>query len=386
MFSHIVVHYAEIGLKGQNRPSFERQLVTNIKAANKDEKIKVNREHGRIIINVEDESSLSSVTRNLRYVFGIAYFAPCIVADNTIDKIKAKAVELALSFGFSKNKSFRIDATRSNKQFPMTSQKINETVGDIVNEATRWKVNLSSPDITIYIEIAEVNTFVYSEKIQGLGGLPVGVSGRVICLLSGGIDSPVAAWHMMKRGCTVTFVHFHTYTSKIEEKIDKIIRVLNRYQLGSRVYFVPFFDTQERIIENVSPEYRIVVFRKFMMRFAEEIARKENATAILTGDNVAQVASQTLENLRTIYSSTSYPILAPLVGFDKKEIIEVAKRIGTYDLSILPYQDCCSALIARHPKTRTKLEDVCEIEKLIDVDTLVSDSLKRAEIVDVNSD
>jgi thiamine biosynthesis protein ThiI len=265
----------------------------------------------------------------------------------------------------------------------MTSQKVNEAVGDAVNNATGWKVRLNRPDVTIYVEIAEKNTYIYAEKLEGPGGLPVGVSGRAICLLSGGIDSPVAAWYMMKRGCPVVFVHFHTYTSKIEEKIENIVKTLNKYQFGSRVYYVPFFDAQERIIENVSPEYRIVLFRKFMMRFAEEVARKENAHAIVTGDNVGQVASQTLENMRVIHTSTSYPVLAPLVGFDKKEIIETAQKIGTYQFSILPYKDCCSALVAKHPKTRAKAEDIREIEKLMSVESLVSESVERAEVVDM---
>jgi thiamine biosynthesis protein ThiI len=334
------------------------------------------------VIELADAECLPSVLSNLKYVFGIAYFAPCIVVESDIETIKAKAAELAESLGISKKKSFKIDASRSYKKFPLTSQQVNAQIGDVVNEATKWKVDLSNPVLTFYIEVAEKNAFIYTEKIQGLGGLPVGVSGRVICLLSGGIDSPVAAWHMMKRGCAVTFVHFHTYTSKIEEKIDSIVKVLNRYQFSSRVYYVPFFDAQERIIENVTPEMRIVVFRKFMMRFAEELAKKEHASAIVTGDNVAQVASQTLENLRTIYSSMTYPVLAPLVGFDKKEIIEIAQAISTYQFSILPYNDCCSALVAKHPKTKSRLEDMKEIEKLIDVESLVSDSLKRAEIVD----
>lgn len=381
MHTHIVVHYAEIALKGQNRPMFEKQLVTNIYAANKKEKIAVIREHGRVVIELKEEAQLASVISNLKNVFGIAHFSPCIIAKNNIESMKAKALELAKSLKAAKKASFRIDTSRSDKSFPMTSKKINEVVGDAVNEETKWKVDLGKPDITLYIEVAEDRAFIYSEKIQGPGGLPSGVSGRVVCLLSGGIDSPVAAWYMMKRGCEVVFVHFHTYTSKIEKKIDEIVRVLNKYQFSSRVYYVPFFDAQERIIENVVPDMRIVVFRKFMMRFAEEIAKNENASAIVTGDNVGQVASQTVENLRSIYSSISYPVLAPLVGFDKNEIISIAKRVGTYEISIQPYKDCCSALVAKHPRTRTKAEEMREIEKVIDVEKLVEESLARAEVV-----
>jgi len=374
MFTHTIVHYGEIGLKGRNRPYFEKKLVSNIKQSI-GKGIKVTRLYGRILVDSADRPVLNS----LKNVFGIANFSPCVVAVLDIEDIKKKALKIAKSLKVRKKITFRIDATRGNKSFHLSSMQINEKVGDFINVKMKWPVDLENPDITIYVEIAEKNAFVYAEKIPGLGGLPVGVTGRVICLLSGGIDSPVAAWFAMKRGCRVVFVHFHTYTSKIEKKLEDIVKVLSKYQNNSKLYLVPFYETQEEIIKNVPDRLRMILYRKLMFRIAEEILEKEKALAFVTGDNIAQVASQTLENLNVIYFGTKYPIISPLIGFDKKEIVKKAEEIGTYSSSIVPYKDCCSFMVV-NPATKAKKEVIEKFEKTLDVEKLVDGALKKAEI------
>ncbi len=380
MFTHTVVHYGEIALKGKNRPDFEKKLVDNIRCAIGKEKV-IKRLFGRIIIDSSDSATLNS----LKNAFGVAHFSPCVVADLDMDDIKQKALRVAKSIKpANRNSTFKIDTTRGNKSFQLTSMQTNERVGDIVNEKMKWKVNLTDPDVIIYVEVAEKNAFIYTEKVKGLGGLPVGVTGKVVCLLSGGIDSPVAAWYAMKRGCSVVFVHFHTYTSKIENKLEPIVRILSKYQANCRLYLVPFYETQENIIKNVPDKFRMLLYRKMMFRIAEEILKKEGALAFVTGDNIAQVASQTLENLNVIYSAANYPIFAPLIGFDKKEIIKVAEQIGTYSSSIIPYKDCCSFMVV-NPATRAKRDDVEMHEKTLEIEKLVENAVKKAEVRDIKS-
>ena len=371
MYTHTLVHYAEIALKGQNRPVFEKKLVENIRHAIGKEK-KIIRLYGRILV----ESADASVLAALKNVFGISHFSPCIETAMNIEDIKKNAVKIAKSITA---KTFKIDTAKSNKSFPMRTIDINAAVGDAVNVATNWNVKMKDPDVTIYVEIAE-KAFVYAEKLQGLGGLPVGSAGSVLCLLSGGIDSPVAAWYAMKRGCRVSFVHLHTYTSKIENKLEKLMEALSKYQHPSKMYLVPFYGVQEEIIRNVPEKFRMIVYRRMMFRIAEKIMEKEGALAFVTGDNIAQVASQTLENMNVIYADAKYPVLSPLLGFDKKEIIKTAEKIGTFRESIIPYKDCCSTLIGKHPATKAKKEVIEEYEKNLDVEKLVGNALNITEI------
>ncbi|MBI3190473.1 tRNA 4-thiouridine(8) synthase ThiI [archaeon] len=368
-----MVHYAEIALKGQNRPVFEKKLVENIRHAI-GRNIKITRLYGRILI----ESVDASVLNNLKNVFGISHFSPCIETSLDIEEIKKGAVKIAKSVSA---KTFKIDTSKSNKSFPMRTIDINTVVGDAVNVATNWGVKMKDPNVTVYVEIAE-KAFVYTEKIPGPGGLPVGSAGTVLCLMSGGIDSPVAAWYAMKRGCTVIFVHFHTYTSKIENKLEKILEALSKYQHPSKMYLVPFYGVQEEIIKNVPEKMRMIVYRRMMFRIAEKIMEKEGALAFVTGDNIAQVASQTLENMSVIYADAKYPILSPLLGFDKKEIIKIAEKIGTFKESIVPYKDCCSTMIGKHPVTKAKKDVIENYEEALDIEKLVNNAVEKAEIME----
>jgi len=361
MYTHIIVHYSEIGTKGQNRGFFEKKLVGNIKYSLKDLGIKqTRRERGRIIIELDKKHKEKKITEKLKCIPGIANFSFAISSSLDIEKMK-KAIDKLIV----KKKTFKVEASRSNKSYKYTSPKINEILGAYVWKKTKMKGKMKNPEITFYAEISD-KAFLYTNKIESVGGLPVGTAGKVVCLLSGGIDSPVAAYKMMTRGCDVIFVHFHNYTSRIEEKIEKIVKVLNKYQLRSKVYIVPFLPIQEDIIEKVPDKYRMIVYRRVMMNIAEKIMEKENAKAIITGDSLAQVASQTLENLAIIHSATSKPVLAPLIGKSKMNIISMSKQIGTYDLSIQPYRDCCAYMIAKHPATRARKEDIENYEADLD--------------------
>ena len=374
MYTHIIIHYSEIGTKGQNRGFFEKKLVKNIKYSLKNLGIKqTRRERGRILLELNKKYNEKKIIEKLKCIPGIANFSFAVTSSLDIEKMKKVLDKLII-----KKKTFKIEASRSNKSYKYTSPKINEILGAYVWKKTKMKGKMKNPELTFYVEISD-RAFLYTNKIQGIGGLPVGTSGKVVCLLSGGIDSPVAAYKMMTRGCEVIFIHFHNYTSRIEEKIEKIVGVLNKYQLRSKVYIIPFLPIQEDIIENVPDKYRMIVYRRIMMNIAEKVMEKEGAKAIITGDSLAQVASQTLENLAIIHSATDKPVLAPLIGKSKINIIEMSKKIGTYDLSIQPYRDCCAYMIAKHPSTKARKEDIENYEE--DLDTKKFDkAVEKADI------
>lgn len=355
-----VVHYSEIALKGKNRSFFEKKLVDNLRKKLMDESVKIRREYGRIVIESESES----ITDILKKTPGVKYSAFAEMVDLDIESIAEKALELAPESG-----TFKVETKRSNKEFPLNSMEINRIVGERILKAKKGlKVDLKNPDRTLFIEISKDHAYLYSERIEGIGGLPVGVSGKVVALISGGIDSPVSAFMAMKRGAEVVAVHFYNSTihsPAVREKIYEIARVLSEYY-GIKLYMVPFAEIQREIIAKVPSDYRMVVYRRSMMRMASIIADKEGAKAIVTGDNLGQVASQTLENMAVIYRASKYPVLAPLIGFDKEEIIDLARKIGTYEISILSYEDCCSLLVSKHPVTKASLEEVERLESFCD--------------------
>lgn len=369
-----LVHYSEIGTKGNNRILFENALVRNIRKATG---AAATRLQGKILAE-------SDATEPLAYIPGVAYFSPCRVVRPDMEEIKQAALAAASGNGA---RTFRIESSRSDKKFQYNSLQLNSILGDHVRAGSGMKVDLKKPDITVYAEIDPKRAFLYTEKIPGMGGLPVGTSGKVVCLMSGGIDSPVAAYSMMKRGCEVVFVHFYNYDEKAKtakkKKIESIVKELNKYQLASRLYMIPFLDLQVEMVKHIPPRCRMIVYRRMMFRIAEHVLEKENAKAFVTGDNVAQVASQTLENLNVIYEAAKYPVLAPLIGMNKQEIIDLAERIGTYKTSILPYEDCCTFLVAKHPETRASIEKIAEIESRLEAEEMIKDTLKLSDVIDI---
>lgn len=392
--SWIICHYHEIALKGGNRKFFEEQLVRNIKNALKPAFFEfVRRISGRIIIKLTKigETEEKEIKESLKNVFSLAYFAFADSSEQKIEEIKKKALELLKNKKFTplRDKSltgfrtFRISAQRSEKKFHLTSQEINEKIGKEICQKLKKQVDLENPDITCFIEIVENFAFLYTEKIKGPGGLPVGVSGKAVVLLSGGIDSPVAAFYVMKRGVKAIFVHFHSYpyTNKSSiEKVEKLISVLNKFQFNSKLYSVPFGDIQKEILLKTPAKLRVILYRRFMFRIAREIAEKEKALALVTGESIGQVASQTLENIRVVEEAVDLPVFRPLLGFDKEEIINKAKEIGTYEISILPYQDCCVRFLPVHPETKAKLPEVKSTEKKLNIKKLLKETAKDSSI------
>ena len=384
---YVICHYSEIGLKGKNRKFFEEKLIENIKRSLKSGFFEfVRRISGRILIKLSEKGcqNQKEIRESLKNVFGIAYFAFAINSEQNIETVK-KDIEVLLKD--KKFKTFKISTQRSKKEFPLTSHQINETIGEFVVKRLKKKVDLENPDITCFIEIVEKYAFLYLEKIEGLKGLPVGVSGKAVILLSGGIDSPVAAFYLMKRGVKVIFLHFHAYpyTSKASiEKAKLIVQLLTKYQFDSKLYLVPFADIQKEILLKTPASLRIILYRRMMFRIAQEIAEKERALAIVTGESVGQVASQTLENIKAIEEIVSIPVFRPLIGEDKEEIIKKAKKIGTFEISILPHQDCCARFLPKHPETKAKVREIKMAEKKLNIKKLIKETVKNISIQNIS--
>ena len=379
----IVLHYQEIALKGKNRPWFVSRLVRNLRAVTADLHVRdVRALMGRIEIVPGEDSDWDAIRDRVSRVFGIANFAQAGRAPLDVDAI---ARQILRDLGDREPRSFRVSARRADKRFPMTSPEIEREIGGRVKAARGWTVDLENPDFTIHVEALTNEAFYSFGKERGAGGMPVGVSGRVVCLLSGGIDSPVAAWRLMRRGCRVLFVHFHSYpilSLASQEKARELAKLLARFQLHSRLYLVPFGEIQQQIVLAVAPPLRVVIYRRFMMRIAERIARHGRAQALVTGEVVGQVASQTLENMTSINSVVTMPVLRPLIGMDKEEIVAEAERLGTYPISIIPDQDCCTLFTPRHPATRAREADVERAEATLPVEEIVEKAVTAAEVED----
>ena len=388
-FDTILCHYAEVGLKLGNRRFFENWLMKNIKAAlNRtipDKKYTVRRLYGRIIIELDDNltTNRKEITKALSSTFGIAYFAFAKYVAQEIKVIREMALAALQDKEFE---TFKIKTRRPDQQFILTAQQVNEDVGAFILSKMDKTVQLKDPNVTCYIDIVQGAVYVYTEKTPGPGGLPTGANGKAVGLLSGGIDSPVASLLTMKRGAAVTFVHFHSVPMTTEEsieKVKKIITVLSRYQTRIHLYLVALTPIQKEILLKTKEKYRIILYRRFMFRIAEIIAHKEKARAIVTGESLGQVASQTLDNIAAIGEVSSMPILRPLIGLDKLEIINLAKEYGTYDISILPDQDCCSLFLPRSPATKAKTQFVEAEEENLAVDKLIQDAINSIHIIKI---
>ena len=377
----IVVHYQEIALKGNNRPWFVSRLARNLRLATKGTGVREVRVlMGRIELVLEDGADWDTVRERVGRVFGVANFARAASAPLDVEAI---AAQILADIGDRETETFRVSARRADKRFPLTSPQIEREVGGRIKEAKGWRVDLSNPQLVIHVEALTDEAFYYFDKQPGAGGLPAGTSGRVVCLLSGGIDSPVAAWRMMRRGCRVIFVHFHSYpilSRASQEKARELVRVLTRYQYDSRLYLVPFGEIQQKVVLSVPPPLRVVIYRRLMMRIAEQIAKRNRAQALVSGEVVGQVASQTLENLASINAVVSMPVLRPLVGMDKDEIMQHAQRLGTYDISIIPDQDCCTLFTPRLPATKAKRWEVERAEAVLPIDDIVNGAVAAATI------
>jgi thiamine biosynthesis protein ThiI len=386
----VIVHYHELALKGRNRPYFEGRLVRNLREGLKDLGVRqVEPLPGRIRIMLPEPITWEPVRDRIARTFGVSNYllAHSVPLDGqgpaVLESLKHAVGEAVSGLSF---KTFRVTAKRGDKRLALTSMDVEREVGAHVCEVTGKRVDLSHPDLNIRIETLYREAYYSVQRERGPGGLPVGVSGKVACLISGGIDSPVAACRMMQRGCKAIFIHFHgqPYVSRAsEEKVREIVQSLTQYQLYSRLYLIRFGEIQGQIVLGAPAAFRVVLYRRMMLRIAEELARKERCWGLVTGDSLGQVASQTPENLSVVQEAAELPILRPLIGMDKIEITAQAQTIGTFETSIEPDQDCCRLFVPSHPCTRTTLDQIRKIERNLDISSLVKQGLAGAELVEI---
>lgn len=380
----VIIHYAEIGLKGKNRSSFENLLIKNIKTKCGKLIKSCVRDSGHITISFSGSSD--KLKDILIRIPGIAYFSFAKKCKLDLDVIKKCAVDFVKEIKYN---TFKVDARRHNKNFKYTSMKINELVGEAIldkYEKLGIKVKMKNPDLMVKVEISNKNAFVSCEDVQSVGGLPTNPKQKMVALTSGGFDSPVAAYLMMKRGCEVVLVHFHNknqMSESVKGKIEKLAKQLSRYQVKTQLYIIPFEKIQKEIIMKVHSKLRMLVYRKFMIKIASKIANKIGAKFLVVGDSLSQVASQTIENLEATYHGSEVHILSPLIGLDKKEIIAISKEIGTYDISKLPYGDCCSYFLPKHPMLRADIEMLDKLINEFDIPKLVKGAVEKAKLVSI---
>jgi thiamine biosynthesis protein ThiI len=377
----LVAHYHEVGLKGRNRQFFEETLTRNLKRALRGTGYaRFRRGFGRILISFHANGRLDEAAARASRVFGVAYVGAGRLVEPDLEAIGSTALELMSSEAFE---SFAVRARRSYSSIALSSQQINVAVGRLIQDATGKPVNLSAPDATAWIELFGGDGIVYRHRITGPGGLPAGVSGRMLALLSGGIDSPVAAWRMGLRGAEVEHVHFHgqpfTDPSSVRQSIE-LAQVLARWQLRSVLHLIPLADAQREIVTNAPAYLRVILYRRVMMRIAAMLAAEREAVALVTGDSLGQVASQTIENITTVDAAIrGVQVLRPMIGMDKQEIIDAAKRIGTYEISARRYQDCCVLFQPRSPATHARPQQAEAAESGLDMDALIGKALAGRE-------
>jgi thiamine biosynthesis protein ThiI len=379
----IVLRLGEVTLKKKNRPYFVRQVGRNVRRSLRGLDIRdVELSPNRILVRMGDDLDWDEARHRLSRVFGVSSFSFCEPLPWDTDVIREAVLHRAAAHSFA---SFRITVQRSDKRFPATSQDLERSIGAAVKAASGAAVSLNHPEIAFHVEILPGAAYVHDERVEGAGGLPVGASGHVIALLSGGIDSPVAAWRMLGRGCRATFVHFQSFPyldASSRDKAVALVRQLTQWQFKSRLHVASFGDVQHQIVASCPPRLRVVLYRRFMVRIAQAIAEQEYADALVTGESLGQVSSQTLTNIATIDAAASIPILRPLVGQDKEEIITLARRVGTYETSIEPDQDCCTLFVPRHPATQSTPDDAEAAEAVLDIGALVRQGLESVETLE----
>lgn len=384
----ILIRYGEIHLKGLNRPYFERALLRNIKKALKDiPNVKVIRAQGRFY--VEDYADEAAVIQALTRVFGIVSISPAYKFEKDFEALvkHSKAMIEGLLAGTQNDVlTFKVESRRADKRFPMDSMEISRELGARLLQAfPRLKVDVHHPEAVLNVEMREF-CYMYHQSIPCAGGMPVGTNGKAVLLLSGGIDSPAAGWMIAKRGVELTAVHYHSfpYTSdRSKEKVIDLARILAGYTGSLRLHVVPFTRIQQELYEKCPDEQLTVLMRRFMMKIAEEIARKEGAAALITGESIGQVASQTLAGLVVTNDAVSMPIFQPLIGFDKIDIMNLAQSIGTYETSILPYEDCCTVFTPKHPTTHPRLDRIIKSEALVNGEELIREALENTEVIEL---
>ncbi len=383
-----IVRYGEVALKGMNKPYFERMLTERIKKLlkRKFENFTVRRQDGLVFVRADKEYAKEDIIKEISKVFGVASISPAVEAESHLDAIGEAAVEYMKELIEEKGiQSFKVKAKRADKNFPVKSPEIGRIIGAKVLIGCKvLHVDVNNPDVMLHVDVRQDRSYIYQDKIAGFGGLPLGTNGKGMTLLSGGIDSPVATWMMAKRGMMIEAIHFHSYpytSQRAQEKVEDLARIVATYCGNFKMHVVNLLPIQEAIVQNCPEEETTILVRRFMMRIAEQVAVETGCGMLITGENLGQVASQTAEALVVTDASVKLPVMRPLIAMDKVDIMDKAKEIGTYETSIMPYEDCCTVFLPKHPTTKPKLERILESESKLDCEQLIADAIAAKEVV-----
>lgn len=384
----ILIKYGEIALKGLNKPAFEQKLLDNIKSRlDTLGHFSVRKAQSTIYVEPKDKENapMEEAALALKKIFGIVNICLAVKCEKNLEKIGEIAVNLLKEYG--EFKTFKVESKREDKSFPYKSPDLSAKVGGIVlSNIGGIKVDVRCPEVMVNVEIRD-DAYVYVKKEKGVGGMPVGTNGRAMLLLSGGIDSPVAGYMIAKRGVVIEAVHFHShpYTSdRAKEKVIDLARIMSEFTGKIKLNIVPFTEIQLEIIDKCPKNYLTVIMRRIMMRIAEKIAERDECAALITGESIGQVASQTMESLVCTDASVVKPVFRPLIGMDKEEIVEISKKMGAFETSILPYEDCCTIFVPKHPKTKPNLKEIEEAEKaLVNIEEMIEKAVSETEIIKV---
>ena len=374
----IMIKYGELTTKKANRKIFINILDNNIKKILSNEIYTLKKDRVRMYI---ESDNIDSISQKLQKVFGIHSIVECYSVDTNIEEIDKAILKLINNIEGS---TFKVDTKRADKSFPIHSMEFNNRIGGLILKNTSLKVDVHNPDIMVHIEIRQEGTFIYFNEIKGIGGYPVGIQGKGLLMLSGGIDSPVAGYLALKRGVDIDCLYFESppHTSiEAKNKVIKLASIINEYSGNIRVFVLPFTEIQETIYKNVDDTYIITIMRRFMYRIAEKLSIKYGSKIIINGESIGQVASQTLTSMSVINAVTNMPVIRPVACLDKLEIIDIAKKIGTYETSILPYEDCCTIFLPKHPVINPNIEKVLQMEKNLNIEELIDKAINNVEII-----
>lgn len=386
-----IVRFGETALKGKNKSYFEKKLVDRVKKIlKKFSGVDVYREEGLVFVSANSENSQEELVGEISKVFGISSISPAVETNPNMEDIYETAVNFMMNLIEKESvRTFKVEAKRADKNFPVKSPEIARLVGgEVLKGCKVLKVDVRNPQVCLHVDVRRDKAYIYRKKIQGYGGLPLGTNGKGMLLLSGGIDSPVAGWMMAKRGMSIEAIHFHSYpytSRRAQEKVEELARQISIYCGDFKLHIVNLLPVQEEIIKTCPEEETTILVRRFMMKIAEKVGEQTGAKTLITGESLGQVASQTTESIVCTDQSVAMPVLRPLIAMDKVDIMDVAKKIGTYETSILPYEDCCTVFLPKHPVTRPKLESILHSEEKLNVDKLVAEAMKNVQIKNITS-
>lgn len=386
-----IVRFGETALKGKNKSYFEKKLVDRVKKIlRKFSGVDVYREEGLVFVSANSENSQEELVGEISKVFGISSISPAVETNPNMEDIYETAVNFMMNLIEKESvRTFKVEAKRADKNFPVKSPEIARLVGgEVLKGCKVLKVDVRNPQVCLHVDVRRDRAYIYRKKIQGYGGLPLGTNGKGMLLLSGGIDSPVAGWMMAKRGMSIEAIHFHSYpytSRRAQEKVEELARQISIYCGDFKLHIVNLLPVQEEIIKTCPEEETTILVRRFMMKIAEKVGEQTGAKTLITGESLGQVASQTTESIVCTDQSVAMPVLRPLIAMDKVDIMDVAKKIGTYETSILPYEDCCTVFLPKHPVTRPKLESILHSEEKLNVDKLVAEAMKNVQIKNITS-